>query len=696
MAAMLFWLPAKITAQELQGTTTDPAASFTFQAESSTFTYLTGGTVVSSIAVDEGVSAALPIGFTFNIGCSGFSTFYAGSNGTISFNNPSSPAGPSGSGPANTPLLAPLWADLSGTSTGTFSYKTTGTAPNRVLTAEWKNWKWGYTASTAVISFQVKIYEGTNTVEYIYNPEAGAIVGTYKAAIGIYNNMGNTTVQSWLSGSTSSPTASAVFSNTFITKPASGQLYRFNFINGNCGYYGQTIINPNGGMLADGSDGLRINLSGAGNMQIRRKFNATSKYQIYHPTADITAGTTAPYTVPGTTHGLVLSIGNTPFRTGILDPNAASNTAASPTLTVVSSTQQSLIENSPGHFVDVIKMSATKNGLVYGLELTYTYNYPASAFLIDYKVTIPAGNTEKVQLAHGWDTYLDGGDAGPGFKTGTATDLSDAVVGVVKSGGTSYEAFQYLGGVKWSGYFSAYYYDLNPNLGSSGGTNNPWMVFNNTIDPYDGTDNGIGISIDFGSTPGTSTSNNAIIFACGAGDIAPVLSGTTANPCAGTSFNLNSYVTSTPPAGTIIRWKDANGNVVADPANVNIAGAYTASYYSSVYSCASPGATITVTYNNACAICYKPAVTTGTPEPTKTIISTLDRVSVPRNTADYRAGSLILESTNKGFVLTRMASPETAITAPVEGMIVYDTVNKVIKLYNGTTWHTLTQQGCPD
>ncbi|KFF04275.1 hypothetical protein [Flavobacterium reichenbachii] len=94
-------------------------------------------------------------------------------------------------------------------------------------------------------------------------------------------------------------------------------------------------------------------------------------------------------------------------------------------------------------------------------------------------------------------------------------------------------------------------------------------------------------------------------------------------------------------------------------------------------------------------VCYVHGIATGTSEPLKTIISTLDRVAVPRNYADYRTGSLILESNNKGFVLTRISSPETAIANPVTGMLVYDTTVNALKLYNGTGWKLL-EQACPD
>lgn len=695
---MLLWLPAKNYAQgtESQGYIINPAAAYTVQAESTTYTPLVGGTAVSKVVADEGVSNALPIGFTFMLGCAEYTNLYACSNGYLTF-------APLSSAPAayqDCPALAPLWVDLQGDNQAksSFSYLTTGTAPNRVFTAEWKNYKWAYNATGAVISFQVKIYEGTNVVEYIYQQEATAIQGSNKAAIGINSRAALPDTQAsgaqiWLQDATANPQTSTTMVSPIAVRPQTGQLYRFILNNNECIVYGHTIINPTGGKKSMGPDydGIMIDLSGTGNMQIRR----ANKGQIYLNTKYIDYGTSNPYAVPGTTNGLVLSVGDTPFVGGTLDPNSSSTRTK---LTMVSSTRQSLIESPPGHFEDVIVMSATKNSLTYLLEVKYTYNYPDSNFLIDYKVTIPPGNREQVKLAHGWDSFLQGGDNGPGFVKGdwdsaTGRVKPNFIMGTKKT--PSYEAFQYLGGIPWDGYYTGYYGFLNGDLGSITATK-PYMTFSNYIDPTVSTDNGFGISMDFGSTPGTFISNNALVFACTAGDNAPTLTSTPVKPCAGTSFNLNSYVTSTPPAGAVLKWTDNAGTAVADPTNVSAAGTYKVSYYSGVYDCNSATASLTITLDNSCAVCYKPAVTTGTAVAPKTIISTLDRTSSPRNWSDPRTGSLILESTNRGFVLTRMASPETAITSPVEGMIVYDTVNNVIKLYNGSTWHIMTQQGCPD
>ncbi|PTT38962.1 hypothetical protein DBR28_07850, partial [Chryseobacterium sp. HMWF028] len=48
-------------------------------------------------------------------------------------------------------------------------------------------------------------------------------------------------------------------------------------------------------------------------------------------------------------------------------------------------------------------------------------------------------------------------------------------------------------------------------------------------------------------------------------------------------------------------------------------------------------------------------------------------------------GAVALESKTKGFVITRTQS--SAIANPVEGMLIYDTVSKCMKLYNGTSWN---------
>lgn len=52
-------------------------------------------------------------------------------------------------------------------------------------------------------------------------------------------------------------------------------------------------------------------------------------------------------------------------------------------------------------------------------------------------------------------------------------------------------------------------------------------------------------------------------------------------------------------------------------------------------------------------------------------------------------GAVALESKTRGFVITR--SQSSAIVNPVEGMLMYDTVDKCMKLYNGTSWNCIVR-----
>ncbi|SHM16487.1 hypothetical protein SAMN05444360_108189 [Chryseobacterium carnipullorum] len=52
-------------------------------------------------------------------------------------------------------------------------------------------------------------------------------------------------------------------------------------------------------------------------------------------------------------------------------------------------------------------------------------------------------------------------------------------------------------------------------------------------------------------------------------------------------------------------------------------------------------------------------------------------------------GAVALESKTRGFVVTR--SQSSLVANPVEGMLMYDIVDKCMKLYNGTSWHCVVR-----
>ena len=103
--------------------------------------------------------------------------------------------------------------------------------------------------------------------------------------------------------------------------------------------------------------------------------------------------------------------------------------------------------------------------------------------------------------------------------------------------------------------------------------------------------------------------------------------------------------------------------------------------------------------------CYRPAATSGITLDTKHGITSLGRAgSTGDNWPMVRKGAwTVLESKTKGFAINRLTTTQIlALSTPVEGMTVYDTVENCLKIYttkdNGATfgWYCMTQQTCPN
>lgn len=161
--------------------------------QAGTFTDLgTTGTAIATANFDDANSASTPIGFSFNYGGTTFTDFVLNTNGFLKLGT-TAPAAPYFStyaqeaytgGPLNsateTNLILPFNTDLEAGSGATeYRVATTGTAPNRVCTIQWKNVsdKTRAASSTAAgnidkqfanFSFQVKLFESSNTVSFVY------------------------------------------------------------------------------------------------------------------------------------------------------------------------------------------------------------------------------------------------------------------------------------------------------------------------------------------------------------------------------------------------------------------------------------------------------------------------------------------------------------------------------------------------
>jgi|GEM_PF-6901639 len=74
-------------------------------------------------------------------------------------------------------------------------------------------------------------------------------------------------------------------------------------------------------------------------------------------------------------------------------------------------------------------------------------------------------------------------------------------------------------------------------------------------------------------------------------------------------------------------------------------------------------------------------------------ISTLDRGNDTSWLNSVKNGQLVLDSKEKGLVIPRIANP-SSINNASEGMIIYDTTDNCIKLYQNNKWDCLTKKNC--
>ncbi|HRD54301.1 MAG TPA: hypothetical protein PKY96_16805, partial [Flavobacteriales bacterium] len=179
-------------------TATPPAVpAYAFSQALSTYSPISGGVLFGDASSDDqyftnpatplasAVSGpGTPIGFNFTYNGVSFDRIGVNANGWISFGQSaltpsvnmttSSAYTPLSSTTAVTPAqlrnrIAAMAADLQGQAGSSIRVETIGTAPNRVCVIQWTNYRrWNQTGHS--LNFQVRLYEGTNTVELQYGP----------------------------------------------------------------------------------------------------------------------------------------------------------------------------------------------------------------------------------------------------------------------------------------------------------------------------------------------------------------------------------------------------------------------------------------------------------------------------------------------------------------------------------------------
>ena len=207
------------------GINAQSVADYSFNSSTGTYSEITGTT--TGATGDDNLSAAINIGFTDNFVYNGieYTKVKISTNGWMEIGTSQNDDYP-GNYLNDTDykcFLAPLWDDLH---TDDVQYELSGTTPNQIFTVQWKNAEWNYNGDPGQ-NFQVKIYETTNVIEFVYGTMI--VPNLPSASIGITDETGGS--GHYISVTPADPpTISSTTANNSvnaITYLTSGQTYTF-------------------------------------------------------------------------------------------------------------------------------------------------------------------------------------------------------------------------------------------------------------------------------------------------------------------------------------------------------------------------------------------------------------------------------------------------------------------------------------
>jgi hypothetical protein len=233
-------------------TSISQVSNYTFSTTTGTYTDITGATSLAAASgsslvnsIDDYVYTVTPSpSFSFYFNGVAYSTFYVSSNGFITFGSTATTTNytPISSAATYAGSVSAFGKDInaayksSGITNGSLSWVVTGTAPNRTLTFQWKNFREAANTSTTNVSginFQIQLVESSNVVRVIYG-SFGNLAGSTTTAgtcqVGLrgssssdYNNRTSTT--SWATTSAGGSSVSSMSYTPWTLIPSSGRIY---------------------------------------------------------------------------------------------------------------------------------------------------------------------------------------------------------------------------------------------------------------------------------------------------------------------------------------------------------------------------------------------------------------------------------------------------------------------------------------
>ncbi|WP_297517657.1 fibronectin type III domain-containing protein, partial [Flavobacterium sp.] len=234
-----------LTANGVSSFTPANIGSYVFANNTSSYSTIVGQagtTAVTLSSMDDSISAAQTIPFTFNFGGTDFTSYKINSNGWVSLGSASTnTTNYSALNGSENNVISVFNRDLNGNNTTATSYYTqvTGTAPNRILKIEWVNVRsFSGTVNPATANFQLWLYEGSNIVEMRYGAfttssgrtAGGSVqVGLRGASNASVNVRSLSNVGAWSTPTVGTAAISTCAVGTFATPllPDNGRMFRF-------------------------------------------------------------------------------------------------------------------------------------------------------------------------------------------------------------------------------------------------------------------------------------------------------------------------------------------------------------------------------------------------------------------------------------------------------------------------------------
>ena len=425
------------------------------EVSSGTYTDLgTTGTAITTTSKDNANSAAQAIGFSFHYNGADFTQFVLNTNGLVRLGavapssvrmfarteaaQPATAVNPiTSTAAADVNLLLPFNYDLTGGSTAEYRVVTTGNAPDRVCTVQWKNvYDKAATLSAqyATMSFQLKLYETSNRIEFVYaaaTPGTAGSEGTRGAFVGIkgsgYTDSQIVALSKDVDADWSAAEATA--GNFFFlfersVTPAAGQTYAF--------------VLPS--CFAPTKLALSAITETTASLSFTGPANAAGYYVLYGPTGftDIAQGTvvqaaTSPITITGLTSGTGYDVY---VQTDCGNMDASSISAGTSFMTTCSADQSVIAtfpyaegfdttipgglpcgykivdSNNDGSTWSVGNLTDTNatNSAPHSIYYSYNSNNAANDWIFTAPVAVKAGHTYQLQFAYtAYDaTYPEG------------------------------------------------------------------------------------------------------------------------------------------------------------------------------------------------------------------------------------------------------------------------------------------------